>query len=73
MLAISRGDSTLRGHYPAEVDALGEGLGTPDAPHVIAPFFEAGGRITIEDTHYVHEGGWLVPAAETPFAKDPTS
>ncbi len=72
VLAISRGDSTLRGHYPAEVDALGEGLGTPDAPHVIAPFFEAGGRITIEDTHYVHEGGWLVPAAETPFAKDPT-
>jgi uncharacterized protein YgbK (DUF1537 family) len=34
------------------------------------PFFEAGGRLTIGDVHYVLEGEDLVPAAETPFARD---
>nr|WP_182871157.1 four-carbon acid sugar kinase family protein [Rhodopirellula sp. JC639] len=69
---ISRSDSTLRGHYPAEVDAVAESLGHPDAIHVIMPFFLQGGRLTIGDTHYVAEGDVLVPAAETPFAKDAT-
>ncbi|QEG00015.1 hypothetical protein Mal15_40830 [Stieleria maiorica] len=69
---ISRSDSTLRGHYPAEVNAVAESLGHPDAIHVIMPFFLQGGRLTIGDTHYVAEGDALVPAAETPFAKDAT-
>jgi uncharacterized protein YgbK (DUF1537 family) len=67
---ISRSDSTLRGHYPAEVNALAEAVGTTDAVHVIIPFFLEGGRYTLEDTHYVSEGDTLVPAAETPFARD---
>jgi uncharacterized protein YgbK (DUF1537 family) len=69
-VVVSRSDSTLRGHYPAEVDAIAEATGTPDAIHVIAPFFLQGGRYTINDIHYVAEGEELVPAAETPFAKD---
>jgi uncharacterized protein YgbK (DUF1537 family) len=32
-------------------------------------FFE-GGRLTFQDIHYVQEGDNLIPAGETPFAKD---
>ncbi|MGB7344610.1 MAG: four-carbon acid sugar kinase family protein [Pirellulaceae bacterium] len=67
---ISRSDSTLRGHYPIEVDALADSLGRADAPQVIMPFFLQGGRLTIDDVHYVADGDDLVPASETPFAKD---
>lgn len=66
---ISRSDSTLRGHFPAETDAIAEILGQPDIV-VLAPYFEAGGRVTLDDHHYVLEGDDLVPAAETPFARD---
>ncbi|WP_233215343.1 four-carbon acid sugar kinase family protein [Rhodopirellula bahusiensis] len=70
IVVVSRSDSTLRGHYPAEVDAIAAAVGTPDAVHVIAPFFLQGGRFTINDVHYVAEDDGLVPAAETPFAQD---
>lgn len=43
--------------------------GSFDATFLI-PYFEAGGRYTINDVHYVAEGDKLVPTAETPFAKD---
>ena len=69
---ISRSDSTLRGHYPTEVDALIETLDQRDAIQLIVPFFFEGGRVTIEDIHYVAEGDNLVPAGETPFAHDAT-
>tara|TARA_R110002072_G_scaffold122745_3_gene257615 strand:- start:18642 stop:20081 length:1440 start_codon:yes stop_codon:yes gene_type:complete len=67
---VSRSDSTLRGHYPAEVDAIAAAVGTSGAVHVIAPFFLQGGRYTIGDVHYVAEDEQLIPAAETPFAQD---
>ena len=67
---VSRSDSTLRGHYPLETDALAKELGWETAPVLIAPFFEEGGRITVDDVHYVVEGETAVPAAETPFAQD---
>jgi uncharacterized protein YgbK (DUF1537 family) len=66
---VSRSDSTLRGHYPLETDVLAEELGPFDAT-ILIPYFEAGGRYTIGDVHYVAEGDVLVPAAETPFARD---
>lgn len=66
---VSRSDSTLRGHFPLETDVLAEELGPFDATLII-PYFEAGGRYTIHDVHYVAEGDKLTPAAETPFAKD---
>lgn len=68
---ISRSDSTLRGHFPAELDAIEEGLAAPPAPRILAPFFEEGGRLTIGDVHWVAEGSRLLPAARTPFAADP--
>jgi uncharacterized protein YgbK (DUF1537 family) len=49
---VSRSDSTLRGHYPAETDALAEALREggrgPDGLIVCPAFFEAG-RITVDD------------------------
>lgn len=67
---ISRSDSTLRGHYPAEVDPLAQEIGLAEAPHILIPFFLEGGRLTIQDEHYVVENEMLVPASATPFAKD---
>ncbi len=73
-LLVSRGDSTLRGHYPAETESLREGLegeGVRVDGEVICPFFEEGGRFTAGDVHYVEMGdGRLVPAGETEFARD---
>jgi uncharacterized protein YgbK (DUF1537 family) len=66
---VSRSDSTLRGHFPLETDALTEVLGPFDATFLV-PYFEAGGRITVADVHYVAENELLVPAAETAFARD---
>ncbi len=68
---VSRSDSTLRGHFPLETDVLSEVLGPYDGI-LLVPYFEAGGRYTIRDVHYVAEGEHLVPAAETPFASDAT-
>jgi uncharacterized protein YgbK (DUF1537 family) len=72
-VVVSRGDSTLRGHFPVETDALGRTLtggGTQTPPVLLVPYFEAGGRYTVNDVHYVAENDTLIPAAETPFAKD---
>ena len=68
---VSRSDSTLRGHFPLETDVLNEVLGPYDGI-LLVPYFEAGGRYTIGDVHYVAEGEQLVPAGETPFALDAT-
>ena len=67
---ISRSDSTLRGHFPGEVNALKLGLGAPSLPCLLIPFFLEGGRYTIGDVHYVAEDKQLVPAARTPYARD---
>ncbi|KAJ6440719.1 MFS quinate transporter [Purpureocillium lavendulum] len=68
---VLRGDSTLRGHLPEEPEAAEEALGLFDG-WVITPFFSQGGRLTIDDVHYVKEGDKLVPASQTPFAQDAT-
>ena len=72
LIVISRSDSTLRGHYPNEVDALAKGMNVKEARQILAPAFFEGGRYTFDDIHYVKEGNEFVPAAETPFAKDNT-
>lgn len=69
-VAISRSDSTLRGHFWEEMSILSASLVEPIDAWVVCPFFEEGGRLTINDIHYVTEGDHLVPAAKTPFAKD---
>lgn len=69
-VVVSRSDSTLRGHFPGEVDALAGALGQDFDAWLLIPFFQEGGRYTIGDTHYVAEGETLVPAGETESARD---
>ncbi|PYH69642.1 uncharacterized protein BO88DRAFT_387921 [Aspergillus vadensis CBS 113365] len=68
---VLRGDSTLRGHFPLEADVAQSVFGPADAI-ILAPFFFQGGRLTINDIHYVAEGDNLVPAGATQFARDAT-
>jgi len=76
VLILSRGDSTLRGHYPLELEALREvweaETGKKVDGQIICPFFQEGGRYTVNSIHYVKEGEWLVPAGKTEFAGDKT-
>lgn len=67
---ISRSDSTLRGHYPAEIEALQESLDLQDPIQFVIPAFFEGGRYTINNVHYVEQGNQMVPAAQTIYAKD---
>jgi uncharacterized protein YgbK (DUF1537 family) len=67
---ISRSDSTLRGHFPGEVDALAGAMGGGFDGVLLIPAFVAGGRYTIDDVHYAADGERLVPAGETEFARD---
>jgi uncharacterized protein YgbK (DUF1537 family) len=67
---LSRGDSTLRGHYPGEVDALDDAFGGGFDARILIPFFLEGGRYTLDDVHYVADGDWLIPSGDTEFAKD---
>ena len=75
-MIISRGDSTLRGHYPLETQLLADGLtkneGAVVDGEIICPFFPEGGRYTMDNIHYVKEQDNLVPAGMTEFAKDKT-
>jgi len=68
-LIVSRSDSTLRGHYPIETDAIAEELGSFDAHFLIPAFFE-GGRITRDSIHYLMIDGTPTPVHQTEFAKD---
>ena len=73
---ISRGDSTLRGHIVAEVNAIdaarravtGSGY---DGVLLIPSYFEAG-RFTAGDIHWANVGGEPVPVGATEFAQDAT-
>lgn len=75
-MIISRGDSTLRGHYPLETELLRKGFEADGKKYadgeIICPFFKEGGRFTMNNIHYVKTGDELVPAGQTEFAKDKT-
>ena len=71
---ISRSDSTLRSHFPVEIDAIERvmselGTPAPDAIFLIPAFFE-GGRLTRDDTHFMQTDSGLIPTSESEFAKD---
>lgn len=68
-LVVSRSDSTLRGHYPIETDAIAQELGSFDAHFLVPAFFE-GGRTTRDSVHYLKVNGTDTPVHETEFAKD---
>ena len=67
---ISRSDSTLRGHFPEEIDALSDAMGSTHDVLLFIPYFAEGGRYTVNNTQYVSEGDVLIPAGETPYARD---
>lgn len=75
-LIISRGDSTLRGHYPLETDPLREVTEAENGykmdGDILCPYFREGGRFTLDNVHYVRYGAELVPCGQTEFAKDET-
>jgi uncharacterized protein YgbK (DUF1537 family) len=64
-LVVSRGDSTLRGHFPLEVEVIEQELGPFEATF-LAPAFLEGGRTTVGGVHRL-EG---VPVHQSPFARD---
>ncbi len=73
---LVRGDSTLRGHYPHELDAVRDAvearMGFRYDGVVLCPFFYEGGRLTAGDMHWVAEGDTMRPVAQTEFARDAT-
>ena len=75
-LLVSRGDSTLRGHFPLETETLRQTIEEETAltfdGEIICPFFLEGGRFTVENVHYLVEDGTLLPVGESEFAKDKT-
>ncbi|WP_371373453.1 four-carbon acid sugar kinase family protein [Sporomusa aerivorans] len=75
-LIVSRGDSTLRGHYPLETAVLRKQWehysGQKVDGEILCPYFKEGGRFTIDNIHYVQYGDFLVPAGDTEFAADKT-
>jgi uncharacterized protein YgbK (DUF1537 family) len=69
-----RGDSTLRGHFPRDFEALTRTLLDGKGPKpvcVLAPYFGEAGRITLDNTQYAVDGDSLVPVSETEYARDP--
>jgi uncharacterized protein YgbK (DUF1537 family) len=72
---LIRGDSTLRGHFPHERNAIQEVL---QSHHylfdgtILCPFFLEGGRFTAFNVQWVAEGDTLIPAAQTEYAQDLT-
>lgn len=70
-VVASRSDSTLRGHFPAEVSALASELSHPIDGVILVPAFFEAGRYTLDDIHWVDEGTELVAAHLTEFARDP--
>lgn len=73
---VSRGDSTLRGHFPLETDVLASEIatrgGSAPALTLLVPAFPDAGRITIDAVHYWVTDDEATPVGETPFAQDAT-
>ncbi|MEX1316239.1 MAG: four-carbon acid sugar kinase family protein [Synechococcaceae cyanobacterium] len=67
-LLVSRGDSTLRSHFPLEVDVITAELGGPEGfdATLVVPAFLPGGRTTSDGVHFLHGE----PVHTTAFARD---
>jgi uncharacterized protein YgbK (DUF1537 family) len=75
-VVISRSDSTLRGHFPAETDAIGAKLdrleGEPPDGVILCPAYVEARRLTLGGVHWAAAGEEMVPVAETSYAADRT-
>jgi uncharacterized protein YgbK (DUF1537 family) len=63
---ILRGDSTLRGHVFAEIDAVAP----PESVTLFVPAFPEGGRVTRDGQHWLQVDGAWSNVADTEFARD---
>lgn len=74
LVIVNRSDSTLRGHFPLEIERLQTMTDPPDHYRgcLLIPAFPEAGRVTIEGVHFVRKKGQMVPVAETEFATDAT-
>src|SRR5699024_2962844 len=71
-IIISRGDSTLRGHYYYEPKVIHENSPEGfDAVFYIPAFFE-GDRYTYEGVHYLKEDDEFIPVSDSEFSNDST-
>jgi uncharacterized protein YgbK (DUF1537 family) len=74
--AVSRSDSTLRGHVIAEVRALDaarrEVTGRGFDGVLLAPAYFEAGSSTAGDVHWARVGTDVLPVSETEFARDAT-
>lgn len=71
----SRGDSTLRGHFPVEVDVLADVAGRVGRPvdgTIVVPAYIDAGRTTVDAVHRVDVDGVPTPVGQTEFARDAT-
>ncbi|MHC3757794.1 four-carbon acid sugar kinase family protein [Staphylococcus succinus] len=71
-IIISRGDSTLRGHFYIEPKVLSDASDSAfDGVFYLPEFFE-GNRYTYNGVHYLKENDQYIPVADSEFAKDTT-
>ena len=73
---VSRGDSTLRGHFPLETRTIADTVdamsGSGDTITVLAPAFPKAGRLTLDAVHWVVAGDEATPVGLSDYASDAT-
>ena len=73
LAVASRSDSTMRGHFPQEPDAVAgalEAAGRAVDGVLLCPCFLEAGRFTVDDVQWVAQDDQLVPSAQTTYASD---
>lgn len=68
---ISRSDSTLRGHF-SEIETIKKAKDSKNDITFFIPVMFEGGRVTVNDVHYIQENEKLIPVNETSFSQDHT-
>ena len=74
LVIVNRSDSTLRGHFPVEIQQLTTMADPADYYRgcLLVPAFPEAGRLTIDGIHLVRKDDQMVPVAETEYATDST-
>jgi uncharacterized protein YgbK (DUF1537 family) len=73
LAVASRSDSTMRGHFPQEPNAVAgalEAAGRTVDGVLLCPCFLEAGRLTVDDVQWVAEEDRFVPSARTTYATD---
>ncbi|WIB66943.1 four-carbon acid sugar kinase family protein [Curtobacterium sp. MCBD17_035] len=73
VVLLSRGDSTLRGHFPLETDVLvaaEDATGRTVDAVLLVPAYPDAGRITVDSVHYLAQGDAWIPVGDSEFARD---